>query len=256
MNFRDLCVAFYYRFLQSRTMPHVCKLGYCRSSWDVACKFDLPATKVTETMFFDEESRRTVPRKTHLDDDAYNKTTSLECLVDTLMNIQVNAHHPDGDAPNVSYPLKYALKPERTLKLSLAHETDDLVLQHIRGQFVSLGEVVESLLGDPVVDATFSMDICPLLYPSWQMTPGMDKVQAIWRDYAFRFPFADSAEHRYGYVCQVHGLALQVSTVMASASRFLRYFHAEVVRGNQNFDLHPKNMTRYVWKDASEDVHQ
>ena len=43
---------------------------------------------------------------------------------------------------------------------------------------------------------------------------------------------------------------------MAPASRFLRYFHAEVVRGNQNFDLHPKNMTRYVWKDASEDVHQ
>ena len=99
MNFRDLCVAFYYRFLQSRTMPHVCKLGYCRPSWDVACKFDLPATKVTETMFFDDEKRRTVPRKTHLDDDAYNKTTSLECLVDTLMNIQVNAHHPDGDAP-------------------------------------------------------------------------------------------------------------------------------------------------------------
>ena len=153
MNFRDLCVAFYYRFLQSRTMPHVCKLGYCRPSWNVACKFDLPATKVTETMFFDDESRRTVPRKTHVDDDAYNKTTSLECLVDTLMNIQVNAHHPDGDAPNASYPLKYALKPEKQLKLSLAHETDDLVLQHIRGQFVSLGEVVESLLGDPVVDA-------------------------------------------------------------------------------------------------------
>ena len=127
-------------------------------------------------MFFDDEERRTVLRKTHLDDDAYNKTTSLECLVDTLMNIQVNAHHPDGDAPNASYPLKYALKPERTLKLSLAHETDDLVLQHIRGQFVSLGEVVESLLGDPVVDATFSMNTCPLLYPSWQMTPAMDKV--------------------------------------------------------------------------------
>ena len=80
----------------------------------------------------------------------------------------------------------------------------------------------------------------------------MDKVQSIWRDYAFRFPFADSAEHRYGYLSQVHGLALQVSTVMAPASRFLRYFHAEIVRGNQNFELHPQNMTRYVWKDASE----
>ena len=88
------------------------------------------------------------------------------------------------------------------------------------------------------------------------MTPTMDKVQSIWRNYAFRYPFADSAEHRYGYVCQVHGQALQVSTVMAPASRFLRYFHAEVVRSNQDFELHPKKMTRYVWKDATEDVYQ
>ena len=40
MDLRDLCVAFYYRFLQTRTMVHVCKLGYCRPSWDVACKYD------------------------------------------------------------------------------------------------------------------------------------------------------------------------------------------------------------------------
>ena len=65
------------------------------------------------------------------------------------------------------------------------------------------------------------------------------------------YPFADSAEHRYGYVCQVHGQTLQVSTVMAPSSRFLRYFHAEVVRSNQDFELHPKRMTRFVWKDAT-----
>ena len=50
------------------------------------------------------------------------------------------------------------------MQLSLAHETDDQVLQHMRGQFISLGEVVESLLGDNVVDATFSKEICPLLF--------------------------------------------------------------------------------------------
>ena len=217
---------------------------------------DLPATKVTETMYFDEESRRTVPRKTHLDDDAYNNVTSLECLVDTLMNVQVNAHHPDGDVPNACYPLKYALKPEKTLQLSLAHETDDQVLQHMRGQFISLGEVVESLLGDKVVDATFSQEICPLLFPAWKIPPKMVKVQSMWRDYAFRFPFEHREESRFGYECRVPGLALQVSTVMAPASRFLRYFHAEIERKDQKYELHPKSMTRHVWKDATEDVHQ
>ena len=176
MNFRDLAAAFYYRYLQMRTMPHVCRLGYCRPSWDVACKFGLPATTITEEMYFDEERRRTVPRKIHLDDDAYNKSTSIECLVDTLMNVQVNAHHPDGDVPNVSYPVKYSLKPEKSLKVSLTHETDDLVLKHIRGQFVSIGEVVETLIGDPVVDSTFSIDVCPLLYPSWIAVPRHEKV--------------------------------------------------------------------------------
>ena len=74
---------------------------------------------MVERMYFDEESRRSKPRKTHLDDDAYNKTTSVECIVASLMNVQVNAHHPEGDAPNACYPIKYGLKPERTLKLQM-----------------------------------------------------------------------------------------------------------------------------------------
>ena len=110
-------------------------------------------------MYFDEESRRSKPRKTHLDDDAYNKTTTVECIVASLMNVQVNAHHPEGDAPNACYPIKYGLKPERTLKLQIGHESDDAVLQHFRGQFISLGEVVQAHLGDPVVDATFSLSL-------------------------------------------------------------------------------------------------
>ena len=130
---RDLCVAFYYRFLQVQIMPHVCKLGHCRPSWDHACKYDLPCEELVESMYFDEDSRRTKPRKTHLDDDAYNKTTTVECIVASLMNVQVNAHHPEGDAPNACYPIKYGLKPERSLKIRIGHESDDAVLQHFRG---------------------------------------------------------------------------------------------------------------------------
>ena len=74
---RDLCVAFYYRYLQTRVVPHVCKLGYCRASWEHACKYDLPCEDVVETMYFDEDTRRTKPRRTHLDDDAYNNTTTV-----------------------------------------------------------------------------------------------------------------------------------------------------------------------------------
>ena len=94
--------------------------------------------EVVETMYFDEDTRRTKPRRTHLDDDAYNKTTTVECIVASLMNVQVNAHHPDGDAPNACYPIKYGLKPERSLKLQIGHESDDAVLRHFHGQFISL----------------------------------------------------------------------------------------------------------------------
>ena len=136
---RDLCVAFYYRFLQTQVVPHVCKLGYCRATWEHACKYDLPCEDIVETMYFDEDTRRTKPRRTHLDDDAYNKTTSVECIVASLMNVQVNAHHPDGDAPNACYPIKYGLKPERSLKINIGHESDDAVLQFFSRSVYKLG---------------------------------------------------------------------------------------------------------------------
>ena len=229
-SIRDLCVAFYYRFLQTRVAPHVCKLGYCRPSWEHACKFDLPCEDIVEAMYFDEESRRSKPRKTHLDDDAYNKTTTVECLVASLMNVQVNAHHPEGDAPNACYPIKYGLKPERSVNVRIGHESDDAVLHHFRGQFMSLGEVVQAHLGDSVVDATFSQENAPLLFPSWQVQYSETRVQNNWQYYAYRYPYKDMTEHRHGYNCEVHAHALQLSVLMATSGRFLRYFNSETLR--------------------------
>ena len=253
---RDLCVAFYYRYLQTKVVPHVCKLGYCRASWDHACKYDLPCEEVVETMYFDEDTRRTKPRRTHLDDDAYNKTTTVECIVASLMNVQVNAHHPEGDAPNACYPIKYGLKPERSLKLQIGHESDDAVLRHFRGQFISLGEVVQAHLGDSVVDATFSQEIAPLMFPSWQVQYSMKQVQTNWRNYTYRYPYKNITEHLNGYNCEVHAHALQLSILMATSARFLRYFNSEIVRKDQKYPLHPASMTRYIWKETVEDIHQ
>ena len=123
-----------------------------------------------------------MPRRTHLDDDAYNKTTTVECLVASLMNVQVNAHHPEGDVPNACYPIRYGLKPERSLKVRIGHESDNAVLQHFRGQFISLGEVAQAHLGDCVVGATFSQENAPLLCASWQVQYSRTRVQADWQN--------------------------------------------------------------------------
>ena len=61
-----------------------------------------------------------------------------------------------------------------------------LFFSFFRGQFISLGEVVQSHLDDPVVDATFSKEVAPLLYPSWHVTYAQkdqlaqDNVQRDW----------------------------------------------------------------------------
>ena len=131
-----------------------------------------------------------------------------------------------------------------------------LFFNTFRGQFISLGEVVQAHLGDSVVDATFSQEIAPLLFPSWQVQNSMKQVQSSWRNYTFRYPYKNMETHRQGYNSEVHAMALQLSVLMATSSRFLRYFNAETVRGEQNYPLHPTAMTRCVWKETAEDIHQ
>ena len=79
---------------------------------------------------------------------------------------------------------------------------------------------------------------------------------AEWQSYTYRFPYKDMSTHRHGYNRQVHAHALQLSVLMATPPRFLRYFHAEVVRDGQTYSLHPTKMTRYIWKETVEDMHQ
>ena len=62
------------------------------------------SSEVVERLYFDEECQCLTPRRIHLYADAHNKTTTVECIVATLMNVQVNAHHPEDDAPQRQLP--------------------------------------------------------------------------------------------------------------------------------------------------------
>ena len=63
MGFRDLLAAYYYRRLQSDVVVHVCMIGYCRKSWTDPCKYELPETRIVETLQADDNAVRMRPRK-------------------------------------------------------------------------------------------------------------------------------------------------------------------------------------------------
>ena len=136
MLLEDLLSADYYRNLQTSQMIHVCKLGYCRASWADSCKFRLPSEEVVEVMHQDDDSGRMAPRRSNLADDAWVKVHSLPLLVRSLMNVQINQHHPDDCGRGLSYSLKYGLKSEPHTRVKVAEETDDSALKFLRGQFV------------------------------------------------------------------------------------------------------------------------
>ena len=147
MSFDDLLAAYYFRTLQTSQMIHVCKLGYCRASWSARCKLHLPWEEVVQVMHHDDDSGRMAPRRGNLADDAWVKVHSLPILVRSLMNVQINQHHPDDCGRGLSYSVKYGLKSEPQTRIRVSEETDDSALKFLRGQFVSI--VVGCGCGDP-----------------------------------------------------------------------------------------------------------
>ena len=264
MRMDDIFGAFYPRYLQSKTMPHECKIGYCRPTWNDACKYGLPATAVTEQLEYDEDSGRSVPRKTHLQDDARLKSTSLQMLVRSALNVQVNAHHPHGPPARATYPVKYTLKGETTTKVPIGHESDDAVVQHFDAQFVSLGTAHMALLREPVVHYSCGGDLCPLLHPSWCWSGPDSKdvdtgriVHGLWRQYAERLPYEHAETARHGYNREIPGQALHTSILMATGKTFNRYMVPETTEGMPE-SPHPRRMTAQggMWDAAYESPRQ
>ncbi len=141
-----------------------------RSSWSERCRFNLPWSIVETCIGQDDQKTRTVSRRSNLDDDAWVKVHSLPLLVRSLMNIQINLHHPDDCSRGLSYSIKYELKSEPQTRIKLLHESDDAVIKFLDGQFVSLSAAAALVLNDPITHCTRGDS--PVAFPSWSIAAG------------------------------------------------------------------------------------
>ena len=164
----DLVAGFYYRTLQIE-MPviHTCKLGYCKASWNSPCKRNLPATEIEPQLRFDNNVGRAVAQKRHLDDDARVLTHSVPLLARTLMNIQINQHHPEDAHGALNYQVKYNLKPEPQTVVQLGCASEHEAVRYLKGQFLSVSAAAAFVLEDPVTECT--RNVSPLAFPSWRV---------------------------------------------------------------------------------------
>jgi len=146
-------------------------------------------------MRFDDEIQRIVPQRRNLHDDAKVNTHSLELLVRTGMNIQINVHHPEDAIGGLCYQLKYNLKPEPQTMIQLGKAESHNAVQFLHGQFVSASQAAAFVLEDPITDCT--RNDSPVAIPSWTLNKSC---QGIWRRYCIRLPFDQHTEPRYGVV--------------------------------------------------------
>ena len=269
MSFEDLLVAYYCRKLQTEQMCHVCKLGYCRATWSTPCKFNLPWKTVVPVMYQDDELDRLIPRRSNLDDDAWMKVHSLPLLVRSLMNIQINQHHPEAGTRGLGYSIKYDLKSEPQTRISVHHHADDAVTEYLRGQFVSVSQAAAFVLEDPITDSTHGAS--PLAFPCWTVQSNTS-CQGLWRRYTTRLPYQGLNAVRKGYTHDVQPEAMRISIVFATFTRLMRYFgeerqaqeHSATAEGeapknqeakdeSKKSKLHPEKLTRYIWDGVLDD---
>ena len=168
-----------------------------------------------------------LPVRRNLNDDAWNKVTSIPLLVRSLFNVQINQHHPEDKNKGLLYSIKYPTKPEPSTKLCVSKESDDIASNYFKAQLVSVSSAMAFLLQDPITEC--SCDAGHFLYPSWTLNGAH---QGTWRRYALRLPFFEPGKCKYwdGYDGQVSVYALKLSVLFSPALRLLRYFKAWIKR--------------------------
>ena len=222
----DLVAGFYYRTLQIE-MPviHVCKLGYCKTSWKSPCKRNLPTTQIEPQQRFDETLQRVIAQKRHLEDDARVLTHSVPLLARTLMNIQINQHHPNDAHGGLNYQVKYNLKPEPQTVVQLGCASDHEAVRYLKGQFLSVSAAASFVLEDPITECTRNNS--PLALPSWKVGHS-DDVQGRWRRYCCRLPYREEetslGRARFGYHLQLSDAEVFLAILFAPFLSFARYF--------------------------------
>lgn len=153
-----------------------------------------------------------------LDDDAWNKVTSLPLLVRSVMNVHINQHHPEDKAQGLLYSIKYELKPEPATMLATKHENDDQVTRFFKGQLVSVAAAAAFLLEDPLTQCTLATP--PLLFPSWHLDDAL-RTQGFCRRYVTRLPCSDMDTTRPGSSRNVPPTAFNLSVLLATVFRFV-----------------------------------
>ena len=142
-------------------------------------------------MYLDDELGRLMPRRVNLSDDAWTKVTDLRLLLRSLMNVQINQHHPEDKAKGLLYSIKYETKPEPATKVGAAHEFDDSVTKFFRGQFMSVSFASAFLHEHDVTQCTLPEQ--PLVFPAWTID---FKTQGIWKRYLERLPCLGMDDNR------------------------------------------------------------
>jgi len=203
-------------------------------------------------MYEDDAHGRMAPRVTNLADDAWVKVHSLPLTVRSLLNVQINEHHPDSANRGLGYSLKYALKGEPQTKVQVAHPSDDAVTHFLRGQFVSLASVAAFVLDDPPTECT--RGATPCAFPSWAVRS--PPYQRDWRFYTERIPYRGDEDVRKGYTEKIPPQSLLASMLMAPYPRHARYLVRMGGRldapesAQATTDLHPTKLSRITWDDV------
>ena len=233
----DLIVAYYYRAIQIARYVHECKLGYCRKSWNVGCKFNLPCTSVEVVPRLDETIDRPVFVRRYLVDDRYLKVHILELTLRTLSNIQTNVYYPGSASAGLNYGLKYSLKPETSTVLQVRHPSDDQALDFFRGQFVSLFTASTQNLGN---HTTKRGRRCPFAHATWDARQGSSS----WKHYLCRSCFRDQRVDR----CADETMQLKWALAMATFEQTMRYFALDIKPITENTTYDPvQNLTWRNW---------
>ena len=154
-------------------------------------------------------------------DDSRVKSHSLEAVLSTLMDIQVQTFSLDDNVPALGYQTKYQLKNEPQTTVQLGVMDSHNAMTYLKGQFVSIMAAAAHVLGNPVTDATWNRVVQAM--PSWQLD---QECQGHWRRYCTRLPYWEMDLDRPGYSATYSAKAVCAAILMSRFDTINRYLGA------------------------------
>ena len=154
-------------------------------------------------------------------DDSRVESHSLEAVLSTLMDIQVQTFSLDDNVPALGYQTKYQLKNEPQTTVQLGVMDSHNAMTYLKGQFVSIMAAAAHVLGNTVTDATWNRVVQAM--PSWQLD---QECQGHWRRYCTRLPYWEIDLNRPGYSATYSAKAVCAAILMSRFDTINRYLGA------------------------------